>query len=424
MSSSTLELKQRSGWIARLTRITTSGRFIPEIDGLRFFAIMSVVLHHHHDWMLARLKIPYSVAIADPISNALTMAIKQMTIGVQLFFVISGFILALPFAEAAFDDKQRPGLGKYLLRRVTRLEPPYVLMLLYGFVFWVAASAQGLVSKPTTAGELFPHLLASLFYVHTLVFGDPSHINAVAWSLEVEVQFYLLAPLLGYVFYIRRAWIRRGIMVGACLGFGILNDLINPASMPRLHLSIVGQAQYFIAGLLFADIYLTRLRQREAHSWRWDMVGLGVAVAFWVVLLTTEKSRVSVGTLRLPLVPMTVMPFIMLLGYIAALRSVALNWLVRTPFLFLIGGMCYTIYLYHSFVGGPLPLLTRGLYNPNWPFWLNYIPQFLTNAVMMIGMCGVIYVLVERPCMDRYWPQKLWKRLFGRKAEGTLEVAS
>ena len=46
-----------------------------------------------------------------------------------LFFAISGFILALPFAEHYLSGAPRPTLGRYYVRRVTRIEPPYVINL-------------------------------------------------------------------------------------------------------------------------------------------------------------------------------------------------------------------------------------------------------------------------------------------------------
>ena len=50
---------------------------------------------------------------------------------------------------------------------------------------------------------MVPNLIASLFYSHGLVYGRESAINGVAWSLEIEIQFYLLTPLLVLMFRLR-----------------------------------------------------------------------------------------------------------------------------------------------------------------------------------------------------------------------------
>src|SRR2546421_3270894 len=63
-----------------------------------------------------------------------------------------------------------------------------------------------------SAHALAPHLRASAFYVHNIVYHEFSSINPVAWSLEIEVQFYILAPLLACVFLIRNKSMRRATL--------------------------------------------------------------------------------------------------------------------------------------------------------------------------------------------------------------------
>src|SRR5690349_19587132 len=56
-------------------------------------------------------------------------------LGVQLFFAISGFILSLPFARCWLGGEKAVSLGGYYLRRVTRIEPPYIIHLAFLFVY-------------------------------------------------------------------------------------------------------------------------------------------------------------------------------------------------------------------------------------------------------------------------------------------------
>jgi peptidoglycan/LPS O-acetylase OafA/YrhL len=72
---------------------------------------------------------------------------------------------------------------------VTRLEPPFIICIIILFV------AQFLFSS-RHQNTLCPSFLASITYSHAAVFPDVPPINPVTWSLEVEVQYYLLAPLL------------------------------------------------------------------------------------------------------------------------------------------------------------------------------------------------------------------------------------
>ena len=110
----------------QLRRITSSGSWVPQIDGLRFVAIVSVLLFHIAGQMAERSG--HAVAI-QPRYGLLTLLIGNGDRGVLLFFVISGTILARPFLRQHRLGGKRVAIGAYYLRRVTRLEPPYILCL-------------------------------------------------------------------------------------------------------------------------------------------------------------------------------------------------------------------------------------------------------------------------------------------------------
>src|SRR5690606_13995932 len=120
-------------------------------------------------------------------------AISYGNYGVQLFFVISGFILALPFARHHLAGGRRVSIAGYFKRRALRLEPTYLINLAILHAAHVLIGAGGVRADP---GGLLPHLGVSAVYLHNMVYGESSAINGVAWSLEIEIQFYLLAPLL------------------------------------------------------------------------------------------------------------------------------------------------------------------------------------------------------------------------------------
>ncbi|HYW39566.1 MAG TPA: acyltransferase family protein, partial [Terriglobales bacterium] len=91
------------------------------MDGLRFAAIGMVILFHLNGYLTA--KSPFYSA-APPHSDWLAQAAMVGFRGVELFFVISGFILGLPFAAHYLKGAAPVSLRKYYLRRLTRLEPP------------------------------------------------------------------------------------------------------------------------------------------------------------------------------------------------------------------------------------------------------------------------------------------------------------
>ena len=141
--------------LRRLSRITTSGRYIPELDGLRFIAIASVFVQHVQQIVMRDL--PQDALISLP-----ARLVRDYRIGVELFFVISGFILGLPFAEQHLRGGRAVRLRAYYWRRLTRLEPPYVLSLGLCALILVFQDGQNW-------GGIGMHLLASTFYVHNIV---------------------------------------------------------------------------------------------------------------------------------------------------------------------------------------------------------------------------------------------------------------
>ncbi len=112
--------------LSQFSRITTPGRaFIPQIDGLRFIAIMGVVAFHVRSICSFHLRASPDGSFIE--GDLVNDVFSTGALGVQLFFAISGFILSLPFARCWLGGEKRVSLGGYYLRRVTRIEPPYVI---------------------------------------------------------------------------------------------------------------------------------------------------------------------------------------------------------------------------------------------------------------------------------------------------------
>ena len=173
-------------WTRRFSRITSGGNFIPEIDGLRFLAISSVLLFHASYALLRAYEWDLG-----PGGKVVSNLFARGALGVELFFVISGFILAVPFARHFLEGAKNVDLPRYYLRRVTRLEPPYILTLI---LFYMAA---WLTHDAAMRGRLVSTFFVRLFYLHGLYYQAAPVLNGVTWSLEIEVQFYLIVPRAG-----------------------------------------------------------------------------------------------------------------------------------------------------------------------------------------------------------------------------------
>ena len=373
----------RGRLFTRLSRETTSGRLIPQIDGLRFAAIGLVILFHLNGYLAA--KWPLGQTGSLPQSSWLARAALVGFHGVELFFVISGFILALPFAAHHCNGAPPVRLKHYYLRRLTRLEPPYLVTLILLFVLMVVVQGK-------SAAALFPHLAAGLVYSHSLIYGAT---NGVAWSLEIEVQFYLLVPLLTLLFAIRRQWLRRSVFVGSILAIQGAQVLWIGLTV-RGSLSILAFLQFFLAGFLLADIFLCDWKESPQPQPWWDCV----TVAGWPLLLTF---------LRFDWFTDWVFPFAVLLLYCAAFKGWIGRRLFSNRWITLIGGMCYSIYLIHYEVISAVGRITKNI-GAGRPYWI-YLPiQLLLVGLPIVFVCGLYFALLERPCMRRDWPQRLRKQ--------------
>lgn len=361
-------------------RITSTGQFIPEIDGLRFIAIFSIYLYHLAGDVLRHSAPDYPQTL---MANWLFQVTQILNIGVPLFFVISGFILSLPFAEAQRNLRKSVSLRTYFWRRVTRLEPPYFLCLLLIFVLKVAAA------KGTAAG-LMPNLIASIFYLHNPVFGRPSDINFVAWSLEVEIQFYILAPLLASVFAIASASIRRAVLIAMVLLSTGVSEFAS--GQPPLQLSLLAFAQYFLAGFLLAEFYLAGARR--ASGWLWDLI----SIAGWSLLLALLVMGGAIIT--------WVAPWLILLLYVAAFQGSVIHRFVTNPWITTIGGMCYSIYLVHNYAIAALGMITESV-SPAAPFTSRLLIQFLLMSPIVLVIGALYFRFVERPFMRTDWAESL-----------------
>ena len=341
-------------------------------------AIAAVVLFHANGYVAARRAFEPGVVAGSTLGRLL----GHGHFGVQLFFTISGFILALPFARARFLERQVE-LKRYFTRRLTRLEPPYLLVLVLYFM-------GALFVRTVDGGALVPHLLASALYVHSAIYGTVSSVNGVAWSLEVEVQFYLLAPLLAAVFGIRNAVLRRGLMLAIWAAAIAVKSVLPQEG--RVALSIVPYFEFFWAGFLLADLHVSRW-ERRVRALAWDLVSL----VGWPILVVLWGSREATQWLFAPMV------FVL---YAAALRGRLSSRVFSTGWLVTIGGMCYSIYLIHYGVISAVGRFTGALASAS-SYEATLLLQLVVFVPAVLMVCGTLFVMVERPCMRPTWPRDL-----------------
>lgn len=373
-------------------RETSSSEFIPVIDGLRFLAILSVVLFHINGYLMVKAA-DLSFGGSSWLGNQPPEIFNYGNQGVQLFFVISGFILAVPFMRYYFGiSEKKITLKKYFLRRLTRLEPPYILSLLILLILiaFVAGSKYSL-------GTLILSFFASVFYLHNFIFpGESPYINNVTWSLEVEVQFYLVAPFLVWVLcLLKNNFQRRMSSVLLIIAFAFLGWLLEIYWQIQT-ISLAGYLQYFLAGILLCDFYL--LDQRETKIVKSYAV-FAAGFALLAVLICFQLAKSPDLILRI-LSPLLILGF-----YTIVFRNYWWHKLFSLNVLTLIGGMCYTIYLFHYQIISAVGRITVGkLFVSNYDLY--FLAQTAIFLLAILFFSSVYFLLIEKPCMKKDWYKK------------------
>jgi peptidoglycan/LPS O-acetylase OafA/YrhL len=376
--------------LSRLARRTSSGRYIPEIDGMRFVSILLVLLFHvgiivgMSRGTSSLLHEPFGGAFAPPTGRGLVMdLVSQGWFGVDIFFLVSGFVLALPFIAAQMKTGPQVSLPRYFVRRLTRIEPPYVVALTICFVVALVAGS----------GVSGWHYLTGLLYMHGFVSGFPNPLNGVTWSLEVEVQFYLLVPLLALLFASRNSSTRRMVM----LLIALLATAYQLALFgPRVQTFVGAWLQFFLAGWLLADIYLTEWRGAPSPDRRWDLVSL----VGWPFLFA--------GLMASPSFERMFGPWVAMALFAAAFKGPMTRRFLTNRWLTTIGGMCYSIYLVHYVLLISLRPLIAGLRTGS--AWLDMAISSALLLPIVLVISTLFFVLIERPCMDPGWTARLARR--------------
>lgn len=348
-------------------KISHGKKYFPEIDGLRFIAILAVIFYHITDF--------FSIKNNLDLDGLFFLPFKTGGQGVQLFFIISGFILALPFAEK-YPKGENVSIKYFFLRRLTRLEPPYLISLFLFFSILI-------FTNKANFNDLVDNLIASIFYVHNIVFGKGSDINTVAWSLEVEIQFYIMVPLLAQLFKFSKLKRRLSLtlLFFIFVGLNFLFDIY--------FRTIIAQFHYFILGFIFADFYVTEQLKAIKNKY-FGLVGILI-----FLLINREDGNLE--------------EMIFIIGCILIFSSVILNdfWnrIFSNKIIAVVGGMCYSIYLLHypiiSFFGN----IINQLLEPSKTYYL--VLYFIVLIPIIIIISSIFYLMVEKPCMNNKWPQNL-----------------
>jgi peptidoglycan/LPS O-acetylase OafA/YrhL len=165
--------------------------FFPNLDGLRFLCFFAVFLHHCYLTFFS-----YTRESSPGFFNTQEFLFKYGTLGVNFFFVLSGFLITFLLLK----ERELTGtihVGNFYVRRILRIWPLYFLCLFIGFVLFPLMKKMSGEAMHESANPLYYIFLAGNFdYMHTWPVKPDAILLSVLWSVCVEEQFYLTWPLI------------------------------------------------------------------------------------------------------------------------------------------------------------------------------------------------------------------------------------
>ncbi len=268
--------------------------YYPELDGLRFVAFLLVFVFHGGIPQLApaidsAAGLIRGRGLPSPGPTIGRTVVANGWIGVQFFFVLSGFLITTLLLREE-DRYGRISLKAFWARRILRIWPLYYLTV--GLTFFVLPAIEGTFGS-LDRRQVLPFLLFAGNWSMGLLGPPPRDEITVLWSVCVEEQFYLFCPLL--VTWVAPRF-RMGV-VGVLMGLGILGRWFEARALvagkitPLLfQFSTITHLDTLLAGVMLALVWPRRPRNGRRSAIVLQVLAIS---AFLAILATPGLARGS-----------------------------------------------------------------------------------------------------------------------------------
>ncbi len=359
------------------------------IEGLRAIAASSILVYHV--WL-------YGAPQRGPVDLGMaTKAFDNLRAGVTLFFALSGFLLFRPYVASALRNLQTPSARQYLRNRALRILPLYWVVLLVVVLVY----EQWLLRDP---GRLAANVFFAQNYVPSAIFTGITP----AWSVAIEVVFYLAVPILGgsAIRLATREGARPSAVVWLPVLFMIALGLTTKAAIRVFdlgqvwELTFLAHADWFAAGMAVAilrihyeDGLLKLPRFWRPAAWVTALVFLLVAVSLYY------RGALSYLEYQTPIAVSC--GLVLMLVVLADPSSRMIRFLTHRA-VFGLGLASYGLFLWHD----PIVRAFR-----DWGLTLSGQTGFVANlglvAAVSVVLSAATYLYVERPALAR---KRSWQR--------------
>lgn len=190
--------------------------YFENLDGLRFLCFLSVFFYHSFHTEIPEIKnsASYHFIKWDIFGNG--------NIGVNFFFVLSGFLITFLLIEEKRLNGQ-VSLKKFWTRRILRIWPLFYFCVIFGFlIFPFIKQLFGQVPLEGANPWYFVFFLNNFDLIYN---GSPdASILGVLWSVAIEEQFYLVWPVILFICPLKKLWIPFLVIISGSLVFRAFHD--------------------------------------------------------------------------------------------------------------------------------------------------------------------------------------------------------
>ena len=305
---------------------------IAELDGLRGIAILLVVAFHYIGTQLTNN--------THPIARALYQVTSLGWVGVDLFFVLSGFLIG---GILISQKSSKNYFSTFYMRRLVRIVPNYFLLLSMFAVVWYLPyfSTSNFLTERNEI-PLWPYflMLHNFFMAGVNTLGNDA--LSVTWSIGIEEQFYLLFPIL--VFFINLRWLP-ALLVTFIVGAVVMRWQLH-GWIPK-YVLLPARLDGLSIGFLVAYLNYKGIIAKYFLFWNKWLVILGSMLVGTCAYFYAKYG--DLGVLKHTL--FSVIFAIMLILALTA-RQTWYGKMLRNKVLMWVGAISYSLYLFHYFILG------------------------------------------------------------------------
>ncbi len=341
---------------------------LDQLTTTRFFAALSVVLYHGGREL--------SILSSFPMLTAGPTAVNY-------FFVLSGFVITLAY----YRPHEKIDFRNYLIARFSRIYPVYILSFVLTCIYYLDLMAK------IKAGKIW----ANIFLYQAWIPDYALSFNIAAWSLSVELFFYLLFPFL--ILFVKRqsdtkvVWISLGFWAISQVVHSTLLTTFTPEQLNLLNYFPPFHLNSFLLGLAGGVWYLVNSTRRRINQSINRVVLLG-SVGI-VLLAITLREYGSFFPRKFSMDAGLLAPFFLIIVLALALDTTNLSKRLSHPWLVSLGDSSYALFILHIPF---LWLFTRFLdmAGISIPFGLTFSIHVTVSIILSI----LVFKYLERPARD------------------------